>query len=52
MAFPIDFPEDETKARLDLATLMRDKVVGFIRKGADEHINQLCLRYNIRSGTY
>lgn len=31
---------------------MRGEVVGYTREGADEHINQLCLKYNNRPWTY
>jgi PPOX class probable F420-dependent enzyme len=31
---------------------IRGEVVGYTREGADEHINQLCLKYNNRPWTY
>jgi PPOX class probable F420-dependent enzyme len=31
---------------------MRGEIVGYTREGADEHINQLCLKYNSRPWTY
>ena len=31
---------------------MRGEVVEFTREGADEHINQLCIKYNNRPWTY
>lgn len=31
---------------------IRGEVVGYTKEGADEHINQLCLKYNNRPWTY